>query len=115
MSRHRLVKGLDLEDELTDFAGGDGDDDYEDGAETEMTEEDKVQMQRCTTQVRNAFDPNMPPLSDKEIQDSLWYYYYDVGKTVHWLQGVWVVLYRATCKLVNISIREAFEYQAKQE
>ncbi len=48
MSRHRLVKGLDLEDELTDFAGGDGD--YEDGADTGMCIQDG---QHCSSMGTN--------------------------------------------------------------
>lgn len=30
-----------------------------------------------------------PPISDKEIQDSLWHYWFDVDKTVSWLRKEW--------------------------
>lgn len=30
-----------------------------------------------------------PPLTDAEIQDSLWHYWFDVDKTVSWLRKEW--------------------------
>ena len=28
------------------------------------------------------------PITDREIEDSLWHYYYDIDKTVHYLLGM---------------------------
>ncbi len=41
-------------------------------------------MRDGTVKVREALGPDIV-VTDKEIQDSLWHYYYDVGKTVTWL------------------------------
>ena len=70
MSRHR-VKNLDyeLDDELDDFEGG-----YEDDS----------QMQESLVKARAALGEGF---ADTEIQDSLWHYYYDVDKAVHYLLG----------------------------
>ena len=44
-------------------------------------------MRKARIEVRQALDVKMPPLSDQTIEDSLWHYYYDVNRTVQWLQG----------------------------
>ncbi|KAG0645971.1 hbs1 [Hyphodiscus hymeniophilus] len=59
MSRHKIVKNMDLDDELDDFDGGV---DYND----------------------NDGD-NTGSITDKQIQDALWHYYYDVEKSVGYL------------------------------
>lgn len=41
-------------------------------------------MQIGTASVRSVLGPEVL-VSDKEIQDSLWHYYYDVDKTVTYL------------------------------
>ena len=68
MSRHR-VKNLDVDvdDELDDFDGG-----YEDDSE----------MQEALAKAKATLGGSF---TDKEIQDSLWHYYYDVDKTVNYL------------------------------
>ncbi|MCJ1380066.1 Hsp70 suppressor, GTPase facilitates ribosomal subunit dissociation [Xylographa soralifera] len=83
MSRHKLVKNMNLDDELDDFDGG-GNYDYEEGAVEELSAEDKVQMQEGTAQVRSILGPEVA-VSDKDIHDSLWHYYYDIEKTVTYL------------------------------
>ncbi|MCJ1387626.1 Hsp70 suppressor, GTPase facilitates ribosomal subunit dissociation [Xylographa bjoerkii] len=84
MSRHKLVKNMNLDDEMDDFDGGDGYA-YEEGAgQEELSAEDKLQMQEGTAHVRSILGPEVA-ISDKDIQDSLWHYYYDVGKTVTYL------------------------------
>lgn len=42
------------------------------------------QMRDGTIKVRDVLGPDVA-VTDKEIQDSLWHYYYDVGKTVIYL------------------------------
>ena len=37
-----------------------------------------------TLQVRDILEENFP-VSNREIEDSLWHYYYDVDKTVNYL------------------------------
>lgn len=83
MSRHKLVKGLDIDEELDVYDGAE-DDLYADGEGEELAPEDKEHLRRGTTEVRNTLGPDFP-VTDTEIQDSLYYYYYDVQKTVHYL------------------------------
>ena len=48
------------------------------------------QMREATASVREILGPEVP-VTDKEIQDSLWHYYYDVGKTVTYLLSTYAV------------------------
>ena len=52
-----------------------------------MTESDKAQMRECSIQVRQALTADLPSITDKEIEDSLWHYYYDVEKSVAYLRS----------------------------
>jgi len=78
MSIHR-VKGISYDyDEHHDYA-----DDYDD---EELTPEDKEQLKAGTVAVREELGADFPA-SEKEIQDALWHYYYDVGKSVAYLKN----------------------------
>ncbi|KAF4630904.1 hypothetical protein G7Y89_g7238 [Cudoniella acicularis] len=109
MSRHKLVKNLDLDDEFDTFNGG-NDYDY-DGEETSEAKKIKVlplylssppiqklivaeHMRQGTIKVREILPPTVANITDKQIQDSLWHYYYDVEKTVNYL----LTTYSATDK-----------------
>ncbi|KAL8715965.1 MAG: hypothetical protein Q9220_000632 [cf. Caloplaca sp. 1 TL-2023] len=83
MSRHKLVKTMDLDDELDVFDGADYDDDS-DAPEEELSADDKAQLQRGLHEVRATLGPTVN-VSDKTIEDSLWHYYYDVEKTVNYI------------------------------
>ncbi|KAI9672980.1 MAG: Hsp70 suppressor, GTPase facilitates ribosomal subunit dissociation [Caeruleum heppii] len=85
MSRHRIVKNLDLDEELDDFDGGDDYDDDE-GTGDAMDEAEKAKMRDCVSQVRQRLEIDAPQIADKDIEDSLWHYYYDVDKTLAWLK-----------------------------
>ena len=50
----------------------------------ELSSEDKEQMQDGTAKVRSILGSELN-VTDKDIQDSLWHYYYDVEKTVTYL------------------------------
>lgn len=106
MSRHKLVKALNLDEELDDFDGG-AESDYEE----EVSAEDKgiypvlvlpkmrTWMPACqpctdyeglehlrlgTAQVQDVLGPQ-ESITVREIEDSLWHYYYDIDKTVNYL------------------------------
>lgn len=100
MSRHRLVKNLDLADELDDYDGGE---DYvvAGGDEEEMTADDKAQMREGSLKVRQVLEQEIPTISDKDIEDSLWHYYYDVEKSITYLRSMTgrVVKYQAQHEL----------------
>ncbi len=80
MSRHKLVKALDLDEELDDYDGAD----YDAHGDEELAPEDKEHLRRGRVEVRSTLGPDFPA-TDQEIEDSLYYYYYDVQKTVHYL------------------------------
>ncbi|KAN0120239.1 P-loop containing nucleoside triphosphate hydrolase protein [Hyaloscypha variabilis] len=83
MSRHKLIKNLDLDDELDEFDGGE---DYDDGAGgEELSEEDQEQMRLGTIAVREVLPEASSGVTDEEIHESLWHYYYDVEKSVAYL------------------------------
>ncbi|OJD09529.1 hypothetical protein AJ78_09036 [Emergomyces pasteurianus Ep9510] len=98
MSRNR-IKNIAYDDD--DFASAsDGDDDGGFNGRNDMTPEDREQMRQCSIQVREQLDADTPPVpaSDEEIWESLWYYYYDVGKTVGWLRSMLILIdFLETC------------------
>lgn len=81
MSKHR-IKNVSVDDDLYD----DFDDNEGEADETEtLTAEDKEQLRRGTVEVREALAGISA--SDSEIQEALWHYYYDVGKSVTYLKS----------------------------
>jgi elongation factor 1 alpha-like protein len=76
------VKNIDYdEDDLYD------DDDY---AEEEQgySAEDRENFANLTPVVRAELEEAGVQTSDKQIEDALWHYYWDVGKSVTYLKGV---------------------------
>ena len=68
MSRHRVKNvDVDVDDEFDDYDGG-----YEDDSK----------MQEALGKARAILGDSF---TDRDIQDSLWHYYYDVDKTVNYL------------------------------
>ncbi|KAL8688355.1 MAG: hypothetical protein Q9218_005715 [Villophora microphyllina] len=76
MSRHKLVKTMDLDDELDDYDGADYDDDFD--------ATDEPRLRQGVLDVRAVLGPSVN-VRDNDIEDSLWHYYYDVEKTVNYL------------------------------
>ncbi|KAI6246784.1 hypothetical protein HI914_04593 [Erysiphe necator] len=85
MSRHKFIKGLDLNDELDDYDGGEDYDYSSEGESKGLNEEDQEKMTVSTIAVRASLPSSMEYLTDDVIHDSLWYTYYDVDKTVAYL------------------------------
>jgi elongation factor 1 alpha-like protein len=75
MSRHRFVKALDLDDEL----------DVYDGEEEEYDPDTERNLREGTVKVKAVTGDEF---TDEEIRDSLWHYYYDVEKTVNYLNSM---------------------------
>lgn len=64
------------------------DDDYYEEEETEaMSADDKEQMRISTISAREALGDAGSNISDAQIQEALWHYYYDVGKSVSYLKN----------------------------
>jgi elongation factor 1 alpha-like protein len=76
---HRRIKDVSYEED--DY------DDYEEEeapAESSMTAEDQARLRQGAGEVREALGAESPATT-KEIEEALWYYYYDVEKTVAYL------------------------------
>ena len=85
MSKHR-IKSVALED---DYADDYYDDDDQNGyvEDNGMTAEDQERLRVGTVQVRNTLGQGFASITDKEIQDTLWHYYYDISKSVSYLKS----------------------------
>ncbi|KAJ9614368.1 hypothetical protein H2200_002504 [Cladophialophora chaetospira] len=79
---NRRVKSFAHEEDYDDY------DDYDDepNADNELSPEDEEQMRQGTIKVRAALGSAFPT-TDKEIQEALWHYYYDVPKSVTYLKS----------------------------
>ena len=69
-----------------------GDDNYEDDygeeeASDAMTDEDREQMRTGTAKVRESLGPTFSSVPTKEIEESLWHYYYDFDKSVTYIKS----------------------------
>jgi elongation factor 1 alpha-like protein len=80
---NRRVKGIGYDD---DDVYDSYDEEY-DEEQNELTEEDRIQMQEGTTRVKSVLGSQYS-VTDKEIQDALWHYYYDVDKSVAYLKNL---------------------------
>ena len=103
MSGHKRVKNLDLdEDEYDEYDEEEygeeghvqGDDVVDDG----MTPEDREQMQIGTAKVRSTLGESFE-VSDQQIQEALWYYYFDTDKTVVYLKSTLPSVVNVTCSI----------------
>ncbi|CAB4437010.1 unnamed protein product [Rhizophagus irregularis] len=84
MSRHRVVRSLNAADILAETENYDYDyDDYDD-ENYEMTPEDKAQMDKGKMFVRNVIG-QVEGISDKDIENALWNYYYNTEDTIAYL------------------------------
>jgi len=87
---NRRVKSLALDDD--DYDDYDDYDAYDEEGDQntagdELSAEDKDQMRQGTAKVRQALGPKVP-VTDNDIQEALWHYYYDVGKSVTYLKSM---------------------------
>jgi elongation factor 1 alpha-like protein len=89
MSKHR-IKSMAFEDDYEDDYQQDDDEEDQDGdAEQDgLTLEDKEKLQEGTVQVRSALGQGFASITDNEIQDTLWHYYYDIAKSVNYLKSI---------------------------
>lgn len=82
MASHRRVKDIAYDDaELY------SDDEEPTEQEDTYTPEDRQNFATLTPVVRAHLDEAGLSASNREIEDALWYYYWDVGKSVEYLKG----------------------------
>lgn len=83
MSRHQAVRNLDYEEALDEFEG----EDYEEEGEADqLSAEDREAMAMGTATVQSTLGADADKVTVQQIQESLWHYYYDIEKTVSYLQ-----------------------------
>ncbi len=85
---NRRIKNLAADDD-----GYEEDDYYEDESHggdggDEMTDEDREQMRTGTAKVREGLGPSSSSVPIKDIEEALWHYYYDVGKSITYLKSM---------------------------
>jgi elongation factor 1 alpha-like protein len=83
-SGHSRAKNIDYDDDELY-----SDEDYyeeEEAAADAVTDEDEARLKTGTTEVRSILDPSLD-VTDAQIRESLWHYYYDIGKTVTYLKS----------------------------
>ncbi|KAF7508651.1 hypothetical protein GJ744_009043 [Endocarpon pusillum] len=86
MSKHR-IKSVALEDDYADDYYEDDEDQSGYVEEDGMTAEDQERLRVATVQARNTLGQGFTSITDKEIQDALWHYYYDISKSVSYLKN----------------------------
>lgn len=88
---HRRVKDIAYDDDDLDYSDDDayyGDEGAAEGGDGELSAEDKEQMRVGTINVRQELGEQLSGfVTDEQIQESLYYYYFDVGKTVIYLKS----------------------------
>ncbi|KAK2014314.1 elongation factor Tu GTP binding domain-containing protein [Colletotrichum eremochloae] len=83
MSRHQAVRNLDYDEALDEY---EGEEDFEEEETDQLSPEDREAMNVGTATVQSALGPDSDKVTVQQIQDALWYYYYDIDKTVSYLQ-----------------------------
>lgn len=86
MSKHRIKSVAYHEDDFDDYDDYD-DPGYQEDNQDALTAEDREQLRLGTLEVRQALGA-AHPATDYEIQEALWHYYYDVGKSVTFLKSM---------------------------
>ena len=84
MASHKRVKDIDYDDD--DLYSGD-EDEYDNAGGDGLTEEDKENFATLTPVVRAELDEAGLQVETKEIEDALWHYFWDVGKSVTYLKN----------------------------
>jgi elongation factor 1 alpha-like protein len=84
MASHKRVKDIDY-DEDDMYSGDEGD--YDNAGGDELSAEDKHNFAELTPVVRAELDEAGLQIENKEIEDALWHYFWDVGKSVTYLKN----------------------------
>jgi elongation factor 1 alpha-like protein len=88
MSRHRIVRNLDVDRVFEDYE--DEEDDLEEEGD-QLTDEDRIAMANGTQEVKAALGADASKVTVQQIQDALWHYFYDVEKSVTYLKKTYIV------------------------
>lgn len=115
---HRRVKDVGYdEDDLGDYS----EEEYygeEVEGEAAPSAEDEEQMRAGTISVRQALGETSAFVTDTEIQEALWHYYYDVGKSVTYLKSTHNSFYKSgemECSRAHVDQRAPQQAQPPKE
>ncbi|TDZ38528.1 HBS1-like protein [Colletotrichum spinosum] len=89
MSRHQAVRNLDYEEVLDEYDADSGDQ-FEGDENEQLSAEDREAFNINTALVESSLGSDAEKVTTKQIHDALWYYYYDVDKTVSYLRNKFV-------------------------
>ncbi len=81
MSRHRLFQNYDYANDMDEFDGAN----YEDDGEEAMDPEDEARLREATRETTSRLGDKANSLTVKQIQESVWHYYFDVDQAVDYL------------------------------
>ena len=84
MASHKRVKDIDYDED--DMYSGD-EEDYDNAGGEGFTDEDRENFSTLTPVVRAELDEAGLQADNKEIEDALWHYFWDVGKSVTYLKN----------------------------
>ncbi len=80
MSRHRAYQNYDYENDLDEYDGG-----QPGQGEDRLSPEDQELLSKGTAEVTTCLGPEAHKVPVDQIQEALWYYYFDVEKAVAYL------------------------------
>jgi elongation factor 1 alpha-like protein len=84
MASHKRVKDIEYDED--DMYSGD-EEDYDNAGGDGFTDEDRENFSTLTPVVRAELDEAGFHVENKEIEDALWHYFWDVGKSVTYLKN----------------------------
>ena len=84
MASHKRVKDIEYDED--DMYSGD-EEDYDNAGGDGFTDEDRENFSTLTPVVRAELDEAGFQVENKEIEDALWHYFWDVGKSVTYLKN----------------------------
>jgi len=87
MSRHRLYRNYNFHNDLDEY---DGEADGDDGGGDSLSDGDQILMREGTEAVLAAMGPSAGKLTVEQIQEALWYYYFDVDKSLVYLMDKFI-------------------------
>ncbi|QUC21376.1 uncharacterized protein UV8b_05619 [Ustilaginoidea virens] len=64
--------------------------DYDEGQEEQLSPEDKAAMEQGTADVKKSLGANANKVTIQQIEEALWHYYYDVDKSVAYLNKTFI-------------------------
>ena len=101
---NKRTKTVLADDEDFDYDEG-FEEEYDEEAEPEVGEEDEQHLRLGTIQVRQQLESGIQ-VTDQEIRDALWNYYYDVQKTLSFIRSTFRAAPTSSHVTTNLPARQ---------